>query len=64
MIDYSYLGVYSAIFYIYIQRHASKELGIDKRNIVFYALCILYILSTVSFIVDNTIFATEVSLDL
>ena len=38
------------------------ELGIDKRNIVFYALCILYTLCTVLFIVDNTAYAAEVSL--
>ena len=61
-IDYSYLGLYSAIFCMYIQDHASlKELGIDKRNILFYAVCILYILSTASFILDTTGKITQVS---
>ena len=43
---------------MYIHYHASKEFGIDKRDILLYAVCILYILSTVSFIVDNV---TQVS---
>ena len=60
-IDYSYLGLYSAIFCMYIQHHTSKELGIDKRNILFYAVCILYTLSTASFIVDTTGTVTQVS---
>ena len=46
---------------MYIQYHASKELGIDKRNIAFYAVCILYILSTASFILDKTDNVTQVS---
>ena len=46
---------------MYIQYHASKELGIDKRNILLYAICILYILSTVLFIVDTTGIVTQVS---
>ena len=37
---------------MYIQYHASKELGIDKRNILLYAVCILYILSTATFAID------------
>ena len=46
---------------MYIHTHASKELGIDKRDILLYAICILYILSTVSFIVDITCNVTQVS---
>ena len=46
---------------MYIQYHASKELGIDKRNILSYAVCILHILSTVSFIVDTAGTVTQVS---
>ena len=46
---------------MYIQYHASKELGIDKRNILFYAVCILYILSTASFILDIADTVTQVS---
>jgi hypothetical protein len=39
---------------MYIQYQASKELGIDKRDIVFYALCLLYILSVVTVALDAT----------
>ena len=46
---------------MYIQYHASKELGIDKRNILFYAVCILYILSTATFILEITNTVTQVS---
>ena len=37
---------------MYIQHQASKESGIDKKNILHYALCILYILSTVMVALD------------
>ena len=37
-------GLYSAIFFIYMQCHISKELGIEKRNIFLYALGVLYTL--------------------
>jgi len=47
-----FYGIYSAIFYMYIRHQASKELGIDKRNILLYPLCILYILSTVAVTLD------------
>ena len=46
---------------MYIQYHTSKELGIDKRNVLLYAVCILYILSTVSFILDTTGTVIQVS---
>jgi hypothetical protein len=36
---------------MYIQYQASK-LGIHKRNLVLYALCILYILSTATVVLD------------
>jgi len=52
--DHSCPGLYSAIFFIYIQYQASKELGIDKRNVLLYALCILYILSVVTVALDAT----------
>ena len=41
---------------MYIQFQASKRLGIDKRNIVLYALSILYILSAVMVVLDITRF--------
>jgi hypothetical protein len=53
------LGIYSAIFWMYIQHQA--ELGIDKRNVVLYALCILYILSTATVVLNMTRFVILVS---
>jgi hypothetical protein len=52
--DYSCPGLYSAIFFMYIQYHASKELGIqvDKRNVFLYLLCFLYLLSTATIILQ------------
>ena len=54
MINYSCPGLYSAVFIVYMQYHASKKLGIDKRNIFVYALCILYMLSTATIVLDVT----------
>ena len=50
--DYSCTGLYSAIFCMYIQHHVPKELGIqvDKKSVLLYLLCILYILSTAAVI--------------
>lgn len=52
--DYSCPGLYSAIFCVYIQYHVSQELGIqiDKRNVFLYLLCILYLLSTATIILQ------------
>ena len=41
---------------MYIHYQASKELGIDKRNIILYALCILYVLSSATIVMDTTRF--------
>jgi hypothetical protein len=39
-------GVYSGIFAMHVQYHASKkETNNAKQNIIFYALCVLYVLS-------------------
>ena len=48
---------------MYIQHQASKGFGIDKRNILLYALCILYILSAVTIALDVvlTLVLNEVS---
>ena len=54
IINYSCLGLYSAVFVIYMQCHASKKLDINKRNILLYALCILYMLSTATIALDVT----------
>jgi hypothetical protein len=52
--DHSCPGLYSAIFFMYLQFQASKELGFGKRNVLLYALCILYILSVVTVALDAT----------
>ena len=55
MINYSCLGLYSAIFFIYMQYHISKEFSIEKRNIKFlYALGVLYTLSCAIIALDVT----------
>jgi len=54
-------GLYSGIFALYLQcLHASKTDAVNAKNILFYALCFLYILSVatigfdiVSFVMDG-----------
>lgn len=44
-------GIYSGIFAMYLHYHASQK-NIDKaKNILFYALCVLYTLSTAAIII-------------
>ena len=47
-------GIYSGIFALYLQCHASKERTGDntKQKLTFYALCVLYILSAAAFALD------------
>ena len=45
------LGVYSGIFAIYLQ-WPSNESRTRTPNVVFYILCILYVLSAVTFVCD------------
>ena len=45
------LGIYSGIFVMYLQCQSDRSTGRTATN-VFYAICLLYILSTVSFISD------------
>ena len=52
MINYSCPGLYSAIFFIYMQYHISKELSIERRNIIFYTLGVLYTLSSAIIVLD------------
>jgi len=49
-----FYGVYSAIFYMYIRYHTSKELGIqaEKRNVLFFLLCVLYMLATTTIVLE------------
>ena len=53
------LGIYSGIFAIYIQM-ASKDFR--TTSIVFYALCLLYVLSTAS-VVGDTLLSTIIGSD-
>ena len=43
------LGIYSGIFAVYLQRPQNKS---GTASIIFYALCVLYVLSTVSALLD------------
>jgi hypothetical protein len=52
------LGLYSGIFALYLQC-SSKKYG--TATILFYALCLLYVLSTVTFIGDLVTLILEVS---
>jgi hypothetical protein len=45
------LGFYSGIFAMYLQRPPNQSTG-RTANILFYALCLLYVLSTITFVVD------------
>ena len=58
MTNYSCSGLYSAMFIVYMQYHASKKLSIDRRNIFLYVLCILYMLSTATILLDVTRYVT------
>ena len=48
---YFILGLYSGIFSIYLQYHASQRKTGDntKSNIIFHALCVLFVLSMAVF---------------
>ena len=54
------LGIYSGIFIIYLMC-SSRESRTATTGTVFYALCLLYILSTVTIASDLLIFIVEVS---
>ena len=52
------LGLYSAIFAIYLQCPSKES---RMATIVFYALCLLYVLSTVTVVSDVLALILEVS---
>jgi hypothetical protein len=55
-------GLYSGIFAIYLQYSGSKsDKGTNKRDILFYAICALYVLSLATIVVDTTSLAIFVS---
>ena len=45
------LGIYSGIFVMYLQCQSNESTG-RTANIVLYAICVLYLLSTVNFVID------------
>ena len=52
------LGIYSGIFVLYLQCRLPES---RTANMVFYALCVLYILSTANVVVDLLYFTLGVS---
>jgi hypothetical protein len=55
-------GIYSGIFAMHVQYHASKEgdnINIQQK-IVFYALCVLYVLSVVVNALDIATFPVNI----
>ena len=55
-------GLYTAIFIMYLQHQASKRSVIDiVQNVLFYLICILYVLSVVTIIGDTVDFIITVS---
>jgi len=48
-IEWFLYGLYSGIFAIYLQRPQNKS---RTASIIFYALCVLYVLSTVNIVID------------
>ena len=56
------LGLYSGIFVIYLQCQSNKSTDTGRRaNILFYAICFLYVLSTLDFVCDLIAVIFEVS---
>ena len=51
-LNHPILGVYSGIFALYLHCHAAKKETGNTRKIIFYALCVLYLLSVVVFVLD------------
>jgi len=49
-------GLYSGIFVMYFQDQTSKKGTEIRKNILFYALCALYILCVVAIALDITLF--------
>ena len=45
-------GLYSGIFAMYLQHHGSQKSTDKAKNIIFYALWVLYALTTATSIVD------------
>ena len=54
------LGIYSGTFALYLQCQSIKSTG-RTTIIVFYAICLLYVLSTVNFVADFVTLILDVS---
>ena len=56
-------GIYFGIFAIYLQCVLSKDSDSESRTttLIFYALCLLYVLSTATIVCDLLAFIIEVS---
>ena len=52
-------GLYSGIFAMYLQHHASRKDASKTADIVFYALCLLYLLSVATIASDLVDFLIE-----
>ena len=53
----SILGVYSGIFALHVQYHISnEEIDNTKQKTVFYALCVLYVLSVAVITLETGLF--------
>ena len=56
---HSCLGLYSALFIMYVQRQASKKVIDKTKNILIYPLCALFTSSTAAFFIDIIGFTVE-----
>ena len=56
--NYYSLGLYSGIFFMYLKCQSNKS---RKATIVFYALYLLYVLSTATVVCDLVIIILQVS---
>ena len=57
----SFPGLYSGIFALYIQCHASRTDAVKANNILFYLLCCLYFLSIATISVEMVYFVNTSS---
>ena len=53
------LGLYSGIFAMFLKYQSNKSTG-GKQTIVFYALCLLYILSTFTVVCDLVVIILQI----
>ena len=56
---YTILGLYSGILIMHLQYTASKKDFNERNNILLYALCLLYVLSLATLVLDVGIFFSK-----